>query len=275
MYYGSISSCSACAAGTYSTGGAASCTNCPAGYTTWEGAVSLNSCYIDVPGGKYIETANSATQSSCPAGTYSNNHRVAYGSISGCTTCPENTYSGEGASSCSSCPYGYVSSAGSTAINQCFIWVPGGKYLATPYSSVLTQCPAGLYSGSGRVYAGNTTSCISCGNGYVPTPEQNGCQKDQCTPQEMCGQYASYGNVGEYFEYSDPSGFRAPLPNGWAFVGADGYCYQFSGWLTSLGEWTSGYNVHDSDYLEANLKHTSSKYYHAKYTKKDPSSNCK
>ena len=38
---------------------------------------------------------------------------------SGCEQCPENTYSGDGASICTTCPYGKLSEAGSTSIDDC------------------------------------------------------------------------------------------------------------------------------------------------------------
>ena len=115
-----------CAAGTYKEahtvnyGSTSSCTNCPSGYTSNAGATAQNKCYINVAAGKYIGTANSATQSTCPAGKYKGAHTVNYGSISSCTTCAAGTYSTGGAASCSICPSGYTSSTGATSINSCY-----------------------------------------------------------------------------------------------------------------------------------------------------------
>ena len=115
-----------CAAGTYKEahtvnyGSTSSCTNCPSGYTSNAGATAQNKCYISVAAGKYIGTANSTTQSTCPAGKYKGAHTVNYGSISSCTTCAAGTYSTGGAASCSICPSGYTSSTGATSINSCY-----------------------------------------------------------------------------------------------------------------------------------------------------------
>ena len=115
-----------CAAGTYKEahtvnyGSTSSCTNCPSGYTSNAGATAQNKCYINVAAGKYIGTANIATQSTCPAGKYKGAHTVNYGSISSCTTCAAGTYSTGGAASCSICPSGYTSSIGATSINSCY-----------------------------------------------------------------------------------------------------------------------------------------------------------
>ena len=159
--YSTGSTCQACPSGTYSTGGAASCTNCPDGYTTWVGAVSLNSCYIDVSAGKYIATANSATQSSCPAGTYSNKHRVVYGSTSSCTRCPSGTYSTGGASSCSTCGSGYKPNSSQTGCErECSLhWVQTNELY-------LKSC-SGNKNGSSSKCGSLSTSGYSVGATYT------------------------------------------------------------------------------------------------------------
>ena len=125
------------------------------------GAVSLNSCYIDVPGGKYIETANSATQRSCPAGTYSNNHRVVYGSTSSCTRCPSGTYSTGGASSCSTCGSGYKPNSSQTGCErECSLhWVQTNELY-------LKSC-SGNKNGSSSKCGSLSTSGYSVGATYT------------------------------------------------------------------------------------------------------------
>ena len=112
-----------CQAGTYGLAGATSCTNCPTGYTSNAGATAQNQCYISVNGGKYIGSAGSPNQASCPAGKYKAAHIVYYGNTSSCTTCAAGTYSTGSAASCTRCPSGYTSGAGATAQTQCYTTV--------------------------------------------------------------------------------------------------------------------------------------------------------
>ena len=175
VYYGSTSSCSQCSAGTYSTGGAGSCTACPSGYTSAAGATAQNKCYISVSAGKYIGTANSATQTSCAAGTYKAAHTVYYGSTSSCSQCSAGTYSTGDAGSCTTCPSGYTSAAGATAQNKCYINVSAGKYIATANSATQTSCAAGKYKAAHTVYYGNTSSCSNCAAGTYSTGGAGSC----------------------------------------------------------------------------------------------------
>ena len=175
VYYGSTSSCSTCGAGTYSTGGAGSCSTCPSGYTSAAGATAQNKCYISVSAGKYIGTANSATQSTCAAGKYKAAHTVYYGSTSSCSTCGAGTYSTAGAGSCTTCPSGYTSAAGATAQNRCYINVSAGKYIGTANSSTQTNCAAGKYKAAHTVYYGSTSSCSTCGAGTYSTGGAGSC----------------------------------------------------------------------------------------------------
>ena len=169
VYYGSTSSCTKCAIGTYSTGGAAICTVCPSGYTSAEGATAQNKCYINVDAGSYIKTANSATPVKCAAGTAKGNHTVYYGSTSSCVTCTAGKYSLEGAGSCSSCPTGYTSAAGTTAQNKCYITVADGKYLQNANDTIQAACPAGTFKAQHNVYYGSASSCSTCATGTFST----------------------------------------------------------------------------------------------------------
>ena len=175
VYYGSTSSCSQCTAGTYSTGGAGSCTTCPSGYTSAAGATAQNKCYISVPAGKYIGTANSTTQTSCAAGTSKAAHTVYYGSTSSCSQCSAGTYSTGGAGSCTACPSGYTSAAGATAQNKCYISVSAGKYIGTANSATQTSCAAGTYKAAHTVYYGSTSSCSQCSAGTYSTGDAGSC----------------------------------------------------------------------------------------------------
>ena len=187
VYYGSTSSCSTCGAGTYSTGGAGSCTTCPSGYTSDAGATAQNKCYIKVSAGKYIGTANSATQTSCAAGTSKGAHTVYYGSTSSCSTCAAGTYSTGGAESCTTCPSGYTSAAGATAQNKCYISVSAGKYIGTANSATQSTCAAGKYKTAHTVYYGNTSSCDTCPTGY--TSAAGATAQNKCYISVSAGKY--------------------------------------------------------------------------------------
>ena len=95
--------------------------------------------------GKYIATANSATQSTCTAGYACPGGLVNYGSTGKRTQCTGATYAGSGASSCSSCPSGYTANttAGKTSASSCQISVAAGKYIATANSATQSTCTAG------------------------------------------------------------------------------------------------------------------------------------
>ncbi len=75
-----------CNAGYYltSTSNGNSCAACPSGYTSEGGSTvgQENACYFQTTAGKVVETANSATQTNCPATKYCPSHKVYYGKIS-------------------------------------------------------------------------------------------------------------------------------------------------------------------------------------------------
>jgi hypothetical protein len=170
--YSNGATCTKCPDGTYSNAGAASCTACPAGsycsdgnryscpsgYTSNLNSKTINDCFVNVPAGKYIASAGSATQSNCAAGTYKAAHTVYYGSTSSCSQCGVSTYSTGGAGSCTTCPNGYTSAAGATAQNRCYINVSAGRYLATAKSTTQTSCATGTYKADHTVYYGSTSS---------------------------------------------------------------------------------------------------------------------
>ena len=166
------SNLSSCPEGTYSSGNVYvyygktnSCTTCPKGYTSSKGAKSQKECYIVVPAGKYIATANSSTLSSCAAGTFKTQHTVKYGNTSTCDKCDTGTYSTAGAGSCSNCPTGYTAGAGAASKFECKIYVSSGKYIKNAYSTTPSSCTGGSTSSSHYVEYGKTSSCSACPDG--------------------------------------------------------------------------------------------------------------
>ena len=106
-------SCALCTSGNYCKGGKwyksnvdQGLTKCPSGYGNSDvGSSKISQCYIKVSAGKHIKTKNSATQTTCGAGTYKVAHTVNYGNTSSCTKCPN----------------GYNNSpAGSTSDTKCY-----------------------------------------------------------------------------------------------------------------------------------------------------------
>ena len=203
--YGSTGKRTQCTGATYAGSGASSCSNCPSGYTanTTAGKTAASACQISVAAGKYIKTANSATQSTCTAGYACPGGLVNYGSTGKRTQCTGATYAGSGASSCSNCPSGYDddTTAGKTAASSCKISVAGGKYIKTANSATQSTCSAGTYKAAHTVSYGSTSSCSACtgrtkysaagasacstvSSGYYTT----GCNtsNNNCTGQSQC-----------------------------------------------------------------------------------------
>ena len=174
------------------------------GYDDGAAASAQSGCKISVAGGKYIKTANSATQSTCAAGTYKAAHTVSYGSTSSCSACTGRTkYSAAGASACSTvssgyyttgcntsnnnctgqsqctgatycssgvknnCPSGYDdnTTAGKTAASSCQISCAGGTYVATA-NAACTSVGTGYYKAAHTVNYGSTSTRSACPSGY-------------------------------------------------------------------------------------------------------------
>ena len=72
------------------------CLLCPDGYTSDGGETvgAEKSCYIQTTPGKYIATANSSTQTTCPAGKYCPSTKIYYGSTGGMLDCPNKAVGG-------------------------------------------------------------------------------------------------------------------------------------------------------------------------------------
>ncbi len=195
---------SQCTGATYCSSGVQY--SCPSGYTanTTAGKTAASACQISVAGGKYVGTANSATLSTCAAGTYKAAHTVNYGSTSSCSACTGRTkYSAAGASACStvssgyyttgcnsssnnctgqsqctgatycsggvqnSCPGSYTANttAGKTAASSCQISCSGGTYVATA-NAACTSVGTGYYRAAHTVNYGSTSTRTACPSGY-------------------------------------------------------------------------------------------------------------
>ena len=84
-----------------STGGR---TSCPSGYGNSAASSTLeSSCYLSTTAGKYIATAYSSTQTTCPAGSYCPSATIYYGSTGNITSCGSGKTSPAGSSSSSAC----------------------------------------------------------------------------------------------------------------------------------------------------------------------------
>ena len=114
-------------------------------YAHWR--VNSYSC-----GGGYYLAANGISCTRCPGGSY----------------CPGGTWNFNASSNqgLNSCPSGYTSGAGASGSGNCYMSVPGGKYVASARASSATNCPAGKYRAAHTVYYGNTSSCSNCSAGY-------------------------------------------------------------------------------------------------------------
>ena len=235
-YYSSAGSkeCTICPAGTYSTNdGSASCASCPSGYTSNAGSTQESQCYINVSAGKYLATAKSATQTTCPKGTYRIAHTVYFGGTSSCDNCAAGTYrastGGTSSSSCTACPSGYTSAAKSTAKSQCYVSVSAGKYIATVDSSTQTACPKGKYKAAHTVYAGNTSSCTNCPAGTYRA-STGGTSSSSCTscPSGYTSAAGSDSSSDCYANYTCSEGELTAS-------GSSYICVKDAGWETWLG----------------------------------------
>ena len=212
-----------------------SCSACPSGYpNSKDGNTGGSSaCYISVGGGKYVGTKNSATLSTCAAGTYKAAHTVYYGSTSSCSACTGRTkYSAAGAAACSTVTAGHYTTGCNSSNNNCTgqsecggnnYYCSGGVrntvssgYYSTGGTATTrtgqTQCEAGYYCASGVRDAcdGGTqyqnekgkTSCKNVSDGYYKS--SNSAQA-QCPENYRSGAGASAQNqcktscdAGEY-----------------------------------------------------------------------------
>ena len=144
-----------------------SCQACPSGYpNSKDGNTGGNSaCYISVGGGKYVGTKNSATLSTCAAGTYKAAHNVYYGSTSACSACTGRTkYSAAGAAACSTVTAGHYTTGCNSSNNNCTgqSECGGNNYYCS--SGVRNTVSSGYYSTGGT--ATTRTGQTQCEAGY-------------------------------------------------------------------------------------------------------------
>ncbi len=182
-YYVKGTSCSACPAGSYCSGGTAAATKCAIGSYSTGTASACTVCGA----GKTTSSTGTTGSSSC----------ISCSSISGlsswatpswkansvsnlCTvsTCSANYYkSGNSCPTCSSGTDGLYtkSAAGTTSVNSCYLTTTAGKYVATENAGEVTcaaggWCPGGItiYYNTGTT-TGGRTACSSLGTGYTNT----------------------------------------------------------------------------------------------------------
>ena len=161
--FSSSSSCSICAAGTWSPPlasgavvGATNCSTCAAGTFSDSGA---SVCQPASPGA-WVNINAPVQQLGCPAGSYSP------GGASSCTPCPAGKFSAsDNSSGCDRCPVGFYSEANAIAC---------------------TSCTAGFSSDGGITcsyrgcFMNGATSCAACNPGFV---SQNGSMFcEACSP---------------------------------------------------------------------------------------------
>ena len=179
--------CTACAAGTYSTGGVNSCTACPAGkYTSSTGQGSCSTCAA----GTYNTGTGNTSCKSCDVGYYCTGGANK-------TACPAGKYSTGGASTCSTCTAGYYCPGASNRV-AC----AAGKYNSNTGStaaSACTNCSAGYYSAAGA------SSCTGCPAGKYSTAGSSTCTT--CTAGYYCP--GASNKIACAFGYESPEGSDA------------------------------------------------------------------
>ena len=216
--------CSACAAGTYTSSATTktSCTPAAAGY--------------------YVSGTEATSQTACPAGTYGSTTGLTSSACSGkCTAgyycpaastsatqneCTAGNYCPAGAGAETSCATVggklYVNSAAkSDAATDCYISLASKVYLASATSTSTTTCTAGYYcpggnfyysssatnqgrsSCTGTTYSGSgAASCSDCPSGYTANTESNKTAASQCQISCAAGTQVATANA----QCTTPSG---------------------------------------------------------------------
>lgn len=156
-----------CTSGSFCTGGiinygdTGGIVQCPAGYT--DGGTnldSINDCAIQTTAGKYIATANSATQSECEIGFYCQSTLINYGSVGGDTACPIGYRNGN---------------TGAKELNQCSAKCAAGYFVDHEYAGCKPLTTDDSYTDDHYVSYGESSSVQLCntGLGYHITGKTN------------------------------------------------------------------------------------------------------
>ena len=153
-----------CTAGTTPNETATACVKCPDGKkclpgkepeTCPDGTMpndAATACITCLPG----NICKDGIPTKCEDGTHPNTDATM------CETCDAGNFCKDGVST--SCPVGYTSYTGATSVNECFINVPAGRYLASAGGDTFTACPMGTAQGAHTVYYGNSDACTQCGS---------------------------------------------------------------------------------------------------------------
>ena len=146
--------------------GASSCTACAAGtFSSAANATSNFACQA-CPAGSFSSAAGRTNCTACAAGTFS--ATIGATSNASCLTCPAGSFSLSNSTSCTACPAGtFSAAAGSSACQQC------SAGLTSAQGSPNCSCPAGQYFGgivSSYPSESSTSWLSSCSqvvNGYA------------------------------------------------------------------------------------------------------------
>ena len=162
------------AAHTVNYGSTSTRDQCPANYRDGAAASSESGCQTSCDAGTYVKTANAAC-TAVGSGYYKAAHMVNYGSTS----------------TRDQCPSGYQNSAaGAAVVNDCYMNVSGGKYVARENATATATCAAGTYKAAHTVYYGSTSSCSAC----TGRTKYSGAGASACSPVDS-GYYSTGCNA--------------------------------------------------------------------------------
>jgi hypothetical protein len=160
----SSSGCTACLAGTYSTGTAVPCTDCSPGYKSSVQASSCDACVT----GSYSAVSQADRCIFCPIGNFQD-----LTAQTSCKLCDPGKYRNtQGNANCLSCDAGqYVSTSGSTTCDVCV----AGSYQPVTSQSSCFLCPDG-WSTNGT---SGSVNCTQCKKGWFAVSGTPSCQPCQ------------------------------------------------------------------------------------------------
>ncbi len=200
---------------------------CPANYRDGAAASSESGCQASCDAGTYVKTANAAC-TAVGSGYYKAAHMVNYGSTS----------------TRDQCPSGYQNSAaGAAVINDCYMNVSGGKYVARENATTTATCVAGTYKAAHTVYYGSTSSCSAC----TGRTKYSGAGASECSPVD-----SGYYSTGCNASGNNCTGQSQCTGATYCSGGVQNSCpAQTSGWTRNGGTgWTS--------YTQCNQRRTAS-----------------